>query len=234
MPNQKHNLMTVVGDLSAKLATRSRHVCLLIGAGASVSAGLPDIAGLTTMVRDAISHNYRKQLESLLNSRNIEQALSRIRRTAALLDGKETFYDLTKESAAELDLEICKHIIEAIRSPKSREAFNDLGAWANRADYHCRHRPPRGPLSPESPVPRGPPDLRCGAEKSRRRRRRCRPERRMKRRRAQVGAWTLMYSWRMDRQYMGTVKEPEAAVQFSSLRAGWMSSWSSSCAASSA
>lgn len=34
--------------------------------------------------------------------------------------------------------------------------------------------------------------------------------------RAQVGAWTLVYSRRMDSQYMGTVMAAEVGVQFSS------------------
>ena len=52
--------------------------------------------------------------------------------------------------------------------------------------------------------------------------------------RAQVGAWTLVYSRRMDSQYVGTVKFAEVAVQFSSFRAGWTSSLSSSWVAAGA
>jgi len=40
-----------------------------------------------------------------------------------------------------------------------------------------------------------------------------------------------MYGQRMDSRYGATVLGPEAVVQFSSLRDGWTSSWSSSCAA---
>jgi hypothetical protein len=49
-----------------------------------------------------------------------------------------------------------------------------------------------------------------------------------KRRRVQVAAWTLVYSRRMDSQYAGTVAVAEVVVQFSSVRAGWTSSLSSS------
>lgn len=56
----------------------------------------------------------------------------------------------------------------------------------------------------------------------------------MKRRRVQVGAWTLVYSWRMDSQYVRTVLAREVAVQFSSFRDGWTSSFSLSCAAADA
>jgi len=52
--------------------------------------------------------------------------------------------------------------------------------------------------------------------------------------RAQVGAWTLVYSRRMDSQYMGTVMVAEVAVQFSSFRAGWTSWLSSSWVAAGA
>jgi hypothetical protein len=46
----------------------------------------------------------------------------------------------------------------------------------------------------------------------------CRQAGRMKRRRVQVTAWTLVYSWRMDSRYVGSVPGPEVTVQFSSLR----------------
>ena len=46
----------------------------------------------------------------------------------------------------------------------------------------------------------------------------------MKRRRVQVGAWTLMYGQRMDSRYGATVPDLEVVVQFSSFRAGWTSS----------
>ena len=43
----------------------------------------------------------------------------------------------------------------------------------------------------------------------------------MKRMRAQVAAWTLVYRRRMGSQYVRTVPEPEAPVQFLAIRAGW-------------
>jgi hypothetical protein len=56
----------------------------------------------------------------------------------------------------------------------------------------------------------------------------CKSEPRMKRKRAQVGAWTLVYGQRMDSRYGVTVPALEAVVEFLSFRAGWTSSWSSS------
>lgn len=41
-----HDPQEFVTSLAAKLATRSRHVCVFLGAGTSKSCGLPDLNGL--------------------------------------------------------------------------------------------------------------------------------------------------------------------------------------------
>jgi hypothetical protein len=131
-----HDLLVVIGELSAKLATRSRHVCLLLGAGASVGAGLPDLAGLTTKVLGVLNKDEKTILEELLKGRNLEEAITRLRRIEALLEKDEKVAGLDKESAARLDALICEAIINAIRTPNKLDAFHRLGSWASRADYH--------------------------------------------------------------------------------------------------
>src|SRR5580692_2059824 len=112
-----HDLLAVVSELSTKLATRSRHVCVLVGAGASVGAGLPDLAGLTKKVVGTLGKDDKVILEGLLKGRNLEQALTRLRRIEALLEKDEKVNGLDKANAARLDALVCEAIIGAIRTP---------------------------------------------------------------------------------------------------------------------
>jgi NAD-dependent SIR2 family protein deacetylase len=43
----------VATELAGKLSARTRHVCVLLGAGASRSAGLPDLGGLQDAVKSS-------------------------------------------------------------------------------------------------------------------------------------------------------------------------------------
>lgn len=128
-------MLSVVGELSAKLASRSRHVCLLLGAGASVGAGLPDMARLTSKVLEKLDGTDKMLFEDLMKGRNLEQALTRLRRIESLVEGDEKIGGTDKVSAKHLDDNICSAIIEAIRDPKTLDAFYRFGAWANQADY---------------------------------------------------------------------------------------------------
>ncbi len=130
-----HDLLSIVAELGTKFAARSRHVCLLLGAGASVGAGLPDLAGLTAKVLLAFDGDDKKLVEGLLNGRNLEQAMTRLRRIESLLEHDERVSGLDKQTAARLDILICEAIIAAIRTPTNLEAFHRLGSWASRADY---------------------------------------------------------------------------------------------------
>jgi hypothetical protein len=83
--NPTHDPQLIATDLNTKLAARSRHVCLLIGAGAGLSAGLPDMTKPKDLVLAAIDGEELKLSVPLLKTRNIEEALTRIRRIANLL-----------------------------------------------------------------------------------------------------------------------------------------------------
>ncbi len=133
-----HDVVGFVNGLSEKLASRSRHVCLFLGAGASKACGLPDIAGLTEHVHRSLTEDQLIGFERLATGRNLEQVLSRLRRIAALLeDSKDTVDGLTGGQAGALDIEICRLIIEKLTSETvNYEPMLRLGSWAARADYH--------------------------------------------------------------------------------------------------
>lgn len=133
-----HQVLAYANELSAKLAARSRHVCLLLGAGASCACGLPDMAALQAQVLAGLEGEQATVFEHQSDQRNIEQVLSRVRRIAALLDGGTEEVDgLTADKARSLDREICRLIVEAVALTNAdpSPAFR-LAAWAARADYH--------------------------------------------------------------------------------------------------
>src|ERR1051325_8335794 len=110
----KHKPLDFVASLSAKLATRSRHVCAFLGAGIARACGLPDMATLLDQVVAALDADSREAFERQRKGRNLEEALTRIRRIAALVTGEETFDGLTESQAKALDAKVCKAIVKAL------------------------------------------------------------------------------------------------------------------------
>jgi hypothetical protein len=133
----KHNPSAFAAALSAKLATRSRHVCAFLGAGIARACGLPDVAQLQEQVVSALEADDREAFERQLKERKLEAALTRIRRIAALVTGEETFDGLTETKAKTLDAAVCKAIVKALDIQKADLApVYHFAAWAARADYH--------------------------------------------------------------------------------------------------
>ena len=131
-----HDPLRFVNDLSSKLASRSRHVCVLLGAGTSKACGLPDVSQLEDRVKQRLEEDDREQLSQQLHGRNLEQALSRIRRFAALLEGDSQLEGLTRETAARLDRRVCQAIVEELSADTANlEPVLRLASWAARADY---------------------------------------------------------------------------------------------------
>ena len=132
-----HNPLRFVNALSSKLASRARHVCVFLGAGTSRACGLPDVSQLEKRVRQRLGHDDEEQLSRQLQGRNLEQALSRIRRFAALLEGDSQLEGLTREAAEELDRKVCQAIVDelAVDDANFRPALQ-FASWAARADYH--------------------------------------------------------------------------------------------------
>lgn len=132
----EHDPENVARELATKLASRARHVCVLLGAGASVAAGLPTIAGLTSLVLNALPDPQKSEFSDLLLGRNIEQALSRLRRIRSLVaGGGGAFEGLTEAAAIDLDRLVCAAITDAVDiTGKPLDAFVRFASWAGRME----------------------------------------------------------------------------------------------------
>lgn len=123
-------------SLSAKLATRSKHVCMFLGAGASTASGLPDVSGLHDKVLADLEDTDANNFSRLIEGRNIEQVLTRLRRISTLISGNEKIDSFTADEAMKLDSNICQAIVRALDiSNANIEPFQNLAAWAARANY---------------------------------------------------------------------------------------------------
>lgn len=132
-----HDPLRFVTGLGAKLATRSRHVCTFFGAGTSKACGLPDIAQLQERVLAELNNDQKDQLTRLLTNRSLEQGLSRLRRISALLDNDQTLDNFTAQTALDLDLAICRIIINELDiSSANLTPSRYFAAWLARANYH--------------------------------------------------------------------------------------------------
>ena len=131
-----HDPLNFVTGLSAKLATRSRHVCVFLGAGVARACGLPDVAQLQERVLADLGANDRQAFSNQLEGRNLEQVLSRLRRISALITGDARVDNLTATEAEALDVVVCHAIIKALDIERADlTPASDLAAWAARADY---------------------------------------------------------------------------------------------------
>lgn len=84
----------------------------------------------------ALPDDKRKAFSHQLEGRDLEGALTRIRRIGALVDGDDEFDGLTGNLAIELDREVCKEITKALDLEKANlSPVHHLAAWAARADY---------------------------------------------------------------------------------------------------
>ncbi len=133
-----HDPLRFASDLSAKLATRSRHVCAFLGAGVARACGLPDIVQLQQRVLENLTNrDHAQAFENQLQGRNLEQALSRLRRIAALLTDDQEIDDLTSEEALELDKAVCQVIVTElnIEPDTNLVPVEHFAAWAGRTRY---------------------------------------------------------------------------------------------------
>ncbi len=145
-----HNPQKFAANFSAKLATRSRHVCAFLGAGVSKACGLPDVRDLQKGVIARLEEPNKALFANQLTKRNLEQALSRVRKIAALLKdsapieaktgaatAQETIEGLSETAANTLDEMVCKAIVDELNITKANLGpMKDFAAWAKRCDYH--------------------------------------------------------------------------------------------------
>lgn len=100
------------------------------------ACGLPDVADLQTRVLADLDGEDRTTFARELERGNIEQALTRLRRIAALLTGEQTLDGLTAIRAKDLDAAVCKAIITKLDIACANLApVNCFAAWAARANY---------------------------------------------------------------------------------------------------
>lgn len=133
----KHNPVDFTSALSAKLASRSRHVCAFLGAGTAQACGLPGVEELQKAVVSALKAGDKEAFQRQLRERNLERALTRIRRIAALVSGEETFDGLTRKGAKDLDAAVCKAIVETLNIQSANvEPVYQFAAWTARAGYN--------------------------------------------------------------------------------------------------
>ncbi|MHB1488786.1 MAG: SIR2 family protein [Acidimicrobiales bacterium] len=132
-----HSPQEFATALGAKLAARSRHVCAFIGAGAAKACGLPDMQGLEAKVQAQLAETELTAFNRLLDGRNIEQVLSRLRRIAGLVTGNDTVDSLSEAQADALDKSVCQAIVSALDIESANLApMLNLAVWAAQADYH--------------------------------------------------------------------------------------------------
>lgn len=115
----RHNPVDFTTGLASRLATRSRHVCLFLGAGASKACGLPDVQLLQNQVLNGLKSDAREIFAKLLDGRNLEQVLTRLRRIHALLDEDGFIDGLTGKQASHLDSAVCEEIVKALEITKA-------------------------------------------------------------------------------------------------------------------
>jgi len=130
--------VTVATELAAKLSARTRHVCALLGAGASRSAGLPDLAGLQVAVETSVrlTKEQQNQVGDLLKTRNLEEVLSYLRRLVTILDHGQSLGVFNATSAKELQTAITSAIVPALdQTAADLEPFRLFANWVSGAYY---------------------------------------------------------------------------------------------------
>jgi hypothetical protein len=128
--------VTIVTELSTKLSARTRHISVFLGAGASMTAGLPDLSSMSNIVVKALTPAQQPIAQELARERNLEQMLTRLRRIAAIADGDEQVGGFTAAGATELDKALCAAIVGVVSKPPGEiDAFRSLGIWAAGVRY---------------------------------------------------------------------------------------------------
>jgi hypothetical protein len=132
-----HDPVEFANALGAKMASASRHLCLFLGAGASKACGLPDVGELQQKVLNGLSPEHRDAFGIQLDGRDLEQALSRLRRIAALLEGEEVLDGLSADDATALDKAVCREVVGALGTDEAdTKPMLRLAGWLGRARYN--------------------------------------------------------------------------------------------------
>ena len=88
------------------------------------------------MVKDGVDPSDRASVEALLEGRNLEDALSRLRRIGTLVGAGGTFDGLDHAAVQRLDAKICAIIINAVSLAHADvSSATRLARWAARTEY---------------------------------------------------------------------------------------------------
>lgn len=132
----EHHPVDFANSLSTKLASRSRHVCVFLGAGAATSCGLPDVSQLEDDIQSGLDDEFSEKFERQLEGGTLEQVLSRLRKIATLVDDGQSLDDLAEEDAKKLDEAVCQEIINALDlNSADLSPMEKFASWVARANY---------------------------------------------------------------------------------------------------
>ena len=133
----RHDPDQVASQLAAKLAARSRHVCIFLGAGAGKAAGLPDLTELRDGVVAALEGGDASAAAELLKDRDLESGLTRLRRIVSLVEEGEEFAGLDGTRASNLERAITSAIIRVMDGTETKlDHHLQFAAWAASTSYH--------------------------------------------------------------------------------------------------
>lgn len=130
-PLQDFDPSDALRNLAAKLASRTRHVNFLFGAGTSLAAGLPSMGPLSKAVVAGVADADRKQLAAkLVDKYGLEKGLSRLRRIRTLIDGTDVFEGMNSDLAQALEKDIVDGISRELTAPVTNlDASVDFATW---------------------------------------------------------------------------------------------------------
>lgn len=133
----QHDPIEFANTLGLKMASASRRLSLFLGAGVSKACGLPDVDELQEIVLGGLSTEDKAAFEVQLDGRNLEQALSRLRRIAALLEGDEVLDGMNTGDATALDQAVCRQVVRALDTTGiDSQPMLRLAGWLGRARYN--------------------------------------------------------------------------------------------------
>lgn len=145
MSETVHNPDQYMYDFKHILTHGRKKIGLLIGAGAPVSINvssnggfeslIPDVAGLTEIVRNELKGDQISAFESIENTIancNIELVLSRIRSLSEVIGNAEV-HGLNDKGYVELSKKICEIIKDTVGKglPKGDNPYSDTVSWIN-------------------------------------------------------------------------------------------------------
>ncbi|HGM6677211.1 TPA: SIR2 family protein [Serratia marcescens] len=145
LPESVHNPDTYMLDFRQIVTNGRKKIGILLGAGAPVSINIgtpieykpliPNIEGLTKLVKDSLSGIEKEafdNIESYLGDSNIERMLSEVRALAEVI-GTHTLYGLNAEGHRKLSESICIKIKEVVSAtlPVEPNPYSELISWIN-------------------------------------------------------------------------------------------------------